>query len=205
MQREPHHRLEAEPVVHNGGSVPLILGLLIAAWFCGSVNQAQSQGSGPPSVGFSNRNQGPGAPVFDVDCTTLLSGPAWVAQLYAGPPGASAAALLPVGTPTSFLSGSLAGYWRASAWEVPFAVNREFTVQARVFPAAAGSFEAARSAGMPYGMSNILLLEDPGLTLPPPDMYGLQSFCLVPEPTPASLMALVTLLWLILAYIRNKT
>jgi len=74
-------------------------------------------------------------------------------------------------------------YFQLRAWEV----------------AAGSSFEAAAAGGGKYGISNLVLAQP----LPPPggpgDVFGLQSFCLVPEPSSGTLLALGGVAWLALA------
>jgi hypothetical protein len=156
--------------------------LLICA---GSV-QAWAQGQ----ISFGNRFSiaGIDAPVFDTDCATRLAGAAYLAQVYAGRTPDS---LSPVGWVMPFRTGERAGYIYGVAITIPNAIADLVYTQLRAWEARAGaSFEEAVAAGGKYGVSNIV----PMWTVMPPGTpnvpYGLQSFCLVPEPEARTLLAL---------------
>jgi hypothetical protein len=126
------------------------------------------------------------APVFHTDCTTPLEGPQFLVAPYAGPEGALESELVQVSPPVSFRTGSFAGYWISLALDIPFAnPGQRAVVQARVWEAGAGTFEAAQAGAGAYGMSQPLTIHFLGTPLSLLDtMEGLQSFCLVPEPSP---------------------
>jgi hypothetical protein len=162
---------------------------------------ALSQGQ----INFGNRISidGIDAPVFDVDCTTRLEGPAYLAQPYAG---LTPDSLSPVGVVLAFRTGEQAGYVSALAVNVPgVGAGALVYAQLRAWEAGAGtSFEAAVAAGGKYGISNIV----PMRTVVSPDTpyspIGLQSFCLVPEPGAGALLVLGGGLWLLLASRRRR-
>lgn len=144
------------------------------------------------------------APVFDVDCATRLEGEGFQAQVYVG---LSPDSLRPVGLVQPFRTGINAGYIRTQYLVIPGALGgmRVFT-QLRAWETRAGaSFEEAVATGGKYGLSNIVpikLVEPPGS---PPHPLGLQSFCLVPEPGPGTLLALGGGLWLLAARRRTES
>ena len=151
-------------------------------------------------VAFGNRNTlvGLDAPVFDVDCQTRLAGPAYVAQLYVGRAPSS---LAPVGPILPFRSGSGAGYIPNTPVSIPGHPPGVFVwVQIRAWEAAAGnSYETAVASGGRYGFSNPVGVTLASTTTTPTELVGLQSFCLVPEPSSGTLLALGGVAWLALA------
>lgn len=134
------------------------------------------------SIHFSN--YAPEAPVFDTDCQTLLAGSACRAQLYSG---LSPDSLHPVGLGIGF-STRYPGYFNEGVVQVPEGFVVQIFVQVRAWESAAGaSYEAAVAAGGKHGVSNILPIRATTQTQPPAELIGLQSFCLVPEPSPLAL------------------
>ncbi|MBU6401242.1 MAG: immunoglobulin domain-containing protein, partial [Verrucomicrobia bacterium] len=137
---------------------------------------AQSGGE----VDFSNLGI---APVFDVDGVTRLSGPGYLAQLYAGPATNS---LAPIGPAVPFYSGDLAGYWSSEPDEVrdiiTVAPGTPALVQVRVWQGGLGlTFEQAAAAGSKVGASAVLELTTGGNSVPPfppTPLTGLRSFAL---------------------------
>jgi formylglycine-generating enzyme required for sulfatase activity len=129
------------------------------------------------------------APVFDTDGTTKLQGPAYLAQLYAGP---SAESLLPVGPAVPFRTGTFAGYVSGGADPsriVPSVPAGEVAcVEVRAWDCAKGtSYEQALAAGGKVGRSQTLALKTGGRGAPPElpaDLTGLQSFSIAPEAIP---------------------
>jgi hypothetical protein len=137
------------------------------------------------------------APVFHTDCQTPLAGAQYLAALYVGPEGAVESELAQAGPPTIFRTGPLAGYWVPQEPVIPLSGGETGTFQVRVWEAQAGSFEAARAGGGLYGTSEVLTIYLTGsLTAPPNSLIGLESFCLVPEPSPACLLAAGGLLFM---------
>ena len=129
------------------------------------------------------------APVFDSDGVTKLQGPAYLAQLHAGP---SAESLLPVGPAVPFKTGAFAGYVRAGADMtriVPSVPAGEVAcVEVRAWDCAKGtSYEQALAAGGKVGRSVTLVLKTGGGGSPPgfpADLTGLQSFSIAAEAIP---------------------
>jgi hypothetical protein len=171
---------------------PTIQGLVFTASITANI-LAQGQ------IVFSNhaRFQGLEAPIYDVDCRTPLSGPDFLAQGYLGLTAESLEPMLPL--LHFYPTGSSAdGYLLSELVEVPGGGPRFF--QLRAWEAAAGSsYEAAVAAGGKHGVSNISLVQavfPPGA---PGIPSGLQSFCLVPEPSSLALLIggglLMTAFW----------
>lgn len=125
------------------------------------------------------------APIFDAGGVTKLAGNAYWAQAYVG---TDAASLAPVGAAVNFLEGDGAGYFFGPALATTFAGKTQVLVQVRAWEAAKGNtYDAAKAAGGKYGSSesvSVVVAVAPDL---PPDLVGLKSFSLVPEP---SVMAL---------------
>ena len=142
---------------------------------------------------FGNYNTGPGAvdaPIYDVDGVSLLSGPVFVAQLYAAAQGES---LQPVGISRPFGVGSGAGYFVGIDEPIPgVPAGGTATVQVVAWRLSDGpTFATANHPGAHVGESLVFTvgpLSDEG---PPPAPYiiglaGLQGFSLhvvVPEPS----------------------
>lgn len=126
------------------------------------------------------------APVFDSDCLTRLEGDSYLAQAYVG---FTSDSLSPLGSRLSFRTGPYAGYIVPVVLTVPGTGSRDVVYfQLRAWEARAGpSYEAAVAVGGKHGFSNIV----PMMTVLPPaapnDPLGLQSFCLVPEPSAGKL------------------
>ncbi len=122
------------------------------------------------------------APVFDVDCQTRLEGPRFVWEVYAG---LAPDQLQPLGLILPFKTGPAAGYIESRIYDIPGAHTDDLAyTQLRAWDSEAGpTYEAAVVAGGKYGASNIVpiyVVWPPG---PPEWPIGLQSFCLVPEPS----------------------
>jgi hypothetical protein len=116
------------------------------------------------SVSFSN--VAIRAQVTAEDTTTLLTGDNYLAQLYAG---TSPASLQPVPGIVPFGTGGAAGFWRGGTRTIAaLAPGSTATLQVRVWPTSAGAtFEAARAAGSPVGLSQIITATLGGVGLPP--------------------------------------
>jgi len=100
-------------------------------------------------------NRRANAPVFDSDGTTRLSGSNFICQLYVG---ASRDMLRPVGQPTWFYSGSLAGYiYGGLIYTAPdVEAGQTAYLQLRVWERLRGScYEEARARGGKFGASDI--------------------------------------------------
>lgn len=149
------------------------------------------------------------APVYDVDGITPLTGPEFLAGLYAAAPGQS---LQLAGSPRPFLS-AYPGYFAGSEIPVPgVPPYAHALVQVVAWRASDGpTFAAANHPGGHVGQSVILDLElgSPG---PPPGVYaaqltGLRSFSLyvvVPEPSSGLLMLRGAAVFAWLRYYRRK-
>ncbi|MBE7499025.1 MAG: hypothetical protein HS113_01690 [Verrucomicrobiales bacterium] len=152
------------------------LGLL--SLFAGAPSWAQGQ------VNFGNRVTiaGIDVPFFDCDGVTRLSGPEWVAQLYAGPVGTPENQLRAVGIPVPFRTGAAAGYLTSSPVVIPgIPLGGPAVVQVRMWEAAAGpSYESAVAACRKRYQSNVLKLAYTGWPpAAPVDLVGLQAFHLL--------------------------
>jgi len=147
------------------------------------------------------------APVFldTVGGANKASGPAYMAQLYAG---ASASSLAPVGAALPFRTGAAAGYWTAEARTISTvdATGNAF-VQVRAWSTAAGAtYEAALASGGGFGSSTTLTIKPTVAPDVPATLTGLTSFAIsaggiIPEP---SIMALGALGGLALLLRRRK-
>jgi hypothetical protein len=134
------------------------------------------------SVLFSNTTS---APVFDVDGVTPLSGSAFLAQLYAGPPGG---ALRPAGAAVPFLKTS-AGLFFGGTRRIPnVAPGGEARVQVRVWESGLGTtYESAITNGSRMGASALLTILTGGSGEPPSPavpLLGLSPFPLTRNPAP---------------------
>lgn len=130
------------------------------------------------------------APVYDSDCRTRLEGSAYLAQTYVG---LSASSLQPLGPTVTFRTGLGAGYISEGIFlRIPDTRPGDpVYVQFRAWEGVAGpTYEMAVASGRKYGFSNIVSAE-PGFGTPsPPNVLGIDSFCLIPEP-PAWALTLV--------------
>ena len=124
------------------------------------------------------------APVYDVDCETRLAGAGYSAQLYLG---SMESALSPVSPVVTFREGTAAGYIQSTLIEIEG--SGLVWYQIRAWETAAGaSYEEAVAAGGKHGYSSPILapaVVPPGFGQP----IGLESFCLIPEPSAAVLLA----------------
>ena len=175
--------------------------LLIAATIVGAANLF-SQGV----VIFANSGA-PDAPIANGVTGELLSGTAYKVQLYGFTANASESNLLPLGTPTSFFSGLLAGYFDGGKVTNSYVAAGEVgTFQVRAWSSPYGSYEQAQLYAI--GNSSVLLGQSSLFQTPTgvisAGLLGLQSFTVnpVPEPTPFVLLATAGLL---LCCFRRKT
>jgi hypothetical protein len=124
---------------------------------------------------FNNRTPAD-APVRDFH-GTRLSGAAYLAQLYAGPPGE---ALLPCGTARPFQTGAMAGYVSPECITVPGVAESGYAyVEMRAWRASDGAtYEQALAAAGPCGVSPRVALDGGGHLRPPSLLTGLQPFAL---------------------------
>ncbi len=135
------------------------------------------------------------APIYDVDGTTPLVEPGFLAELYATAPGG---ALQPVtDSVTPFSTGDAAGYFLPLGLAIPgVPAGYTATVQVVAWRASDGpTFAAANHPGAHIGESAIFDVGPLTSMGPPPDplpafLVGLQSFSLqvvVPEPSVCAL------------------
>jgi hypothetical protein len=117
------------------------------------------------------------AQVYDIDAVTPLSGPAFLAQLYAGP---SVQELRPAGAPIPFLTDSSAGFFGPAITTLPNVTpGSPAFAQARAWEAAKGdTYEETRALGGKFGKSDLLQVTAGGAPLVPGCLAGLKSFSL---------------------------
>jgi hypothetical protein len=128
------------------------------------------------------------ARVFMPDGTTGLDGTAYLTQAYVKASGDPDSSYAPVGTAVNFRTGANAGYIVPVVVTTTFAGDAEINVQMRAWEAAKGAdYPTAVAAGGLYGFSNPVTLKVTLAPAPPPDMVGLASFSLVPEPSTLAL------------------
>jgi hypothetical protein len=139
-------------------------------------------------LSFGNRNTAAGidAKVYGVDGVTALDGAAFKAQLYWG---ASADSLTGVGPVLDFRTGAAAGYIVSTVVTIAGAPEGAAGfVAMRAWASAAGTnWEAAQASGAGYGSSDALAITLGVSPNTPPNMTGLTSFALVPEPSTIAL------------------
>ena len=157
--------------------------LISSLW---SVVAAPAWSQGYIAFGNFNLPAGIDAPVFDTDCQTRLEGTAFLAQDYVG---FTADSLSPLGPVVTFRTGEAAGYIVPYAIEVPGSGQKDVVyTQMRSWEARGGpTYEAAVASGAKHERSNVVPIAialPPG---PPNDPVGLERFCLIPEPSPATL------------------
>lgn len=124
------------------------------------------------------------AKVFKPDGVTPLAGADYWAQAYVG---TSLDSLAPVGSPVNFRTGAAAGYISSTIVTTPFPGGTTVWVEMRAWEAGANSYEAAVASGKLFGKSNAIQLTVAEAPNTPPDMVGLRSFSLVPEPSTMAL------------------
>jgi hypothetical protein len=133
-------------------------------------------------IHFANLGGGVNAPVFLPDCSSPISGSAFHAGLYAGPQNSLEPALLLVSdSVTTFAS---AGYFSLGFVDVAGVLPGQVAaLQVRVWETSAGSYESAAAGAGLHGKSNLFEVELGRPDGPPVALVGLQSFCLIPEPS----------------------
>jgi hypothetical protein len=135
-------------------------------------------------LNFANLGGQVDAPIYDIDGTTRLAGPGFLAGLYAAPVGQS---LAPVGAPVAFLT-AFPGYFLGGATQVPgVPAGGSAVVQVVAWRASDGpTYALANHPGGHVGGSGLLDVTLAGGTQSPSFLIGLQSFSLhevVPEPS----------------------
>jgi hypothetical protein len=131
------------------------------------------------------------ARMHEADCTTPLAGEAYLAQSYVKLAEDPESSYAPVGVSVPFRTGANAGYIVPRVVTTLFPGWTPIAVEMRVWEAAGGpTYETAQAAGRFYGKSVPVFLTVTVAPATPPDMTGLQSFCVIPEPSPLALAAL---------------
>lgn len=170
-----------------------ITGILGMTLFVGG---AYAQGT----VGFLNINAAAGvnAPVYLSDQTTKLTGPAWMAGLWAGPTSTTLAQI----ATTTFLTGSGAGYFQGGVQSIPtvpgggtawirvtaWDSTLNGTTTGATWPQALASpFNCCGESGLFTVVTGDPTASPPGLPAP---LVGLHSFAIFPEPSALSLSGL---------------
>jgi len=154
----------------------------------GAVVDVRASGVLGGTVRFDNHFGDIDAPVFDADGTNRLSGPAYLAQLYAGP---TSDALAAIGPAVPFLTGVAAGYVSLGADSTRIistvAAGAVASVQVRAWDSAFGNtYEQALANGARAGASAVLSLTTGGAGEPsslPAALAGLSSFAIVKDTT----------------------
>ena len=135
------------------------------------------------AVTFSNSSS---SPVFDVDGTTPLVGPAFLAQLYAGTSNGEWAA---VGAAVPFLAGAAPGAFYGGTRHLPsVTAGQPALLQVRVWESGTGTtYELAVANGSKFGASSVLSVLTGGAgepPSPPASLTDLTSFALTTNPSP---------------------
>jgi hypothetical protein len=161
-------------------------------------------------VGFSNKDSAKNinAPIYDVAVGgTKLDGTAYFAQLFGGAAGTAETALVALGDPVNFRTGTAAGYISATTVTIPgVGYGANAVVQMRAWSAnggatwAAAEGAAAANALVHIGKSGLLNVTMPASAVDPnvPGLVGLASFAIqsvggtpvVPEPSTMALCLL---------------
>lgn len=152
-----------------------------AAWSLPASLVIDENANGGGRVRFGNRFPVAGVlidrPIFDVDSITKLNGPAYLAQLYAGP---SVESLRATGTPSPFSGGFDEGIFQTkvvSIARVP--AGSVAYAQVRAWDSRTGmTYEEARSFGGRFGRSEIFQVTPASALEVPPNLNGLGSFSL---------------------------
>ena len=140
-------------------------------------------------VTFENVGSGLNAPVTNAVTGQMLSGSGFLVQCYAGPASSVEAALTPIGSSTTFLSGGLAGYFfggsETNGYVLPGTTG---TFQARAWTAGFATYEAALVAAQSDSQvmvgKSIVFQNATGISSPA-ILTGLQSFGIAPVSEPS--------------------
>ncbi|MBI5387580.1 MAG: immunoglobulin domain-containing protein [Verrucomicrobia bacterium] len=157
-----------------------------AAFSSGAVLNVESWVGG--TVSFMNYAGTNSAWIYDVDCSTRLAGPAYLAQLYAGPDESSMTA---IGAAAPFGSGLQVGLFNGGIRYIStVAPTGLATVQVKAWDSASGStYEQAQTAGGKAGASPIFTVRTGGGLMPPSRLVGLEGFCLSVTSAPPQVAA----------------
>ena len=140
-------------------------------------------------VTFENVGSGLNAPVTNAVTGQMLSGSGFLVQCYAGPASSVEAALTPIGSSTTFLSGGLAGYFfggsETNGYVLPGTTG---TFQARAWTAGFATYEAALVAAQSDSQvmvgTSTVFQNTTGISSPA-ILTGLQSFGIAPVSEPS--------------------
>ncbi len=140
-------------------------------------------------VTFANVGTGLDAPVTNAVTGQMLSGSGFLVQCYAGPASSIEAVLTPIGSPTTFRTNSLAGYFYAGSETNDFVLpGTTGTFQARAWTAGFATYEAALAAAQtdPLVMvgTSTVFQNATGISSPA-ILTGLQSFGIAPVSEPS--------------------
>jgi hypothetical protein len=140
---------------------------------------------------------GQGAPIYDVDGVTPLSGTQFLAQLYAGP---DASSLAPWGAALNFGTGVGAGFFDTLGLNTLRIIgtvepggSATIVVRAWEWHWEPWIYDGVAQHGWKYGQSPVFTVITGGAGSPPSlpaNLVGLTSFSLVPEPAAWTLLAL---------------
>jgi hypothetical protein len=140
-------------------------------------------------VTFENAGTGLNAPVTNAVTGQRLSGSGFLVQCYAGPASSVEAALTPIGSPITFRTNSLAGYFFGGPETNGFVLpGTTGTFQARAWTAGFATYEAALVAaqldsqvmvGTSTVFQNATGISSPAI------LTGLQSFGIAPVSEPS--------------------
>ena len=135
----------------NAGAYTVLISNSIGATLSLPALLTVTNATGRGWLGYTNST-----PICDADGITRLSGPAYLAQPYAGP---SPSLLRPIGAPTPMSTGAWAGFFVTYVLSLPdIPTNGAVYLQLRAWEAAWGPcYEAARAAGGKFGFSEIKL------------------------------------------------
>jgi hypothetical protein len=153
------------------------------------------------TINFSNGAAGVNAPVSNNYENTLVSGSAFIAQLFAGPVGTAWDSLTPITPTATFGTGPTAGYFFGGLVVIPnVPAGSPAAFQVRVWSSNFATWDAAWAAYQQGDLASGIGVSGWNLTglpttvfvspnlgggpNPPPNLVGLQSFrLLVPEPS----------------------
>ena len=151
----------------NSGAYTVLVSNTLAATLSLPAQVAATNAAGGVML-YINTNPWP-PKVYEVDGTTILSGPAYAAQLYVG---ASPDGLRPAGSVLAFPTHPFPGLLPFKGWGVPNVSSQGGTVwaQLRAWETARGAtYEEARAAGGKFGFSTLVSGTSPSfvrLTIP---------------------------------------
>jgi hypothetical protein len=146
---------------------------------------------GQGTIFFNNRTSAGDVRIYAPDGTSGAgtAAPVVNAQLFLVPSGGGA--LVPLTPATTFRTGAAASFFVNPVDVVVAGINAgsPATILVRAWDAAAGSYDAAvlRGESTPFTISALGGISPTGTIVPTPDLAGLQSFTMVPEPSTIAL------------------